>query len=111
VAPGRKQDPGEKFPWRKLHEAGVGHWIDPTTITEAPFLGTGDRGNEVSRLQMELAGYGYGISVTGGYDAATRDVVAAFQRHFRPERVDGIADVSTVKTLVKLIAARPIGAV
>jgi N-acetylmuramoyl-L-alanine amidase len=111
VAPGRKQDPGEKFPWRKLHEAGVGHWVEPAPIVEARSLGAGDRGDKVSALQMELADYGYGISVTGDYDAATRDVVAAFQRHFRPERVDGIADVSTVKTLAKLIAARPIGAV
>jgi N-acetylmuramoyl-L-alanine amidase len=31
-------------------------------------------------------------------------VVTAFQRHFRPARVDGIADVSTVETLHSLLA-------
>ena len=108
VAPGRKQDPGEKFPWQRLHEQGIGHWTAPAPLTEAPFLGTGDCGNEVSALQMQLSGYGYGISVTGNYDAATRDVVAAFQRHFRPERIDGVADASTVRTLAALTAARPI---
>ena len=111
VAPGRKQDPGEKFPWRKLHESGVGHWVAPAPIEDAPFLGVGDCGSGVSELQMLLADYGYGISMTGNYDAATRDVVMAFQRHFRPERIDGVADASTVKTLADLIAARPVSAV
>ena len=46
----------------------------------------------MTRLQRTLRGYGYGIEETGSYDDATRDVVTAFQRHFRPARVDGIAD-------------------
>ena len=108
VAPGRKQDPGEKFPWQGLHEQGVGHWVAPAPIKDAPFLGVGDCGSGVSELQMLLADYGYGISMTGNYDAATRDVVAAFQRHFRPARIDGVADVSTRTTLADLIAARPV---
>jgi len=32
--------------------------------------------------------------------------VAAFQRHFRPARIDGIADRSTIETLDRLLAAR-----
>jgi N-acetylmuramoyl-L-alanine amidase len=108
VAPGRKQDPGEKFPWRKLHEAEIGHWVEPAPIVEGPVLRIGDSGIEVSSLQTELARYGYGITVTGNYDATTGETVAAFQRHFRPARVDGLADASTVQTLAKLIAARPI---
>ena len=108
VAPGRKQDPGEKFPWQRLHEQGIGHWTAPAPIVDAPFLGVGDCGSGVSELQMQLADYGYGISVTGNYDAATRDVVTAFQRHFRQERTDGVADASTVRTLAALTATRPI---
>ena len=57
-------------------------------------------------------GYGYGIEETGSYDDATREVVTAFQRHFRPARVDGLADASTMLTLRALAgnaagAARP----
>jgi N-acetylmuramoyl-L-alanine amidase len=107
VAPGRKQDPGEKFPWERLHKAGVGHWVAPAPITDAPYLAAGDCGETVSLLQMQLAEYGYGVSVTGDFDAATRDVVTAFQRHFRPARVDGIADGSTLRTLTDLLASRP----
>ena len=43
-------------------------------------------------VQAMLALYGYGVEITGIYDRQTRQVVAAFQRHFRPERVDGEVD-------------------
>jgi N-acetylmuramoyl-L-alanine amidase len=61
----------------------------------------------VSRLQRTLRSYGYGIEETGVYDEATTIVVKAFQRHFRPARVDGIADPSTLLTLRALIETRP----
>ena len=48
---------------------------------------------------------GYGIETTGSYDSETMAVVAAFQRHYRPAKVDGIADVSTVATLGALLSA------
>jgi len=106
VAPDRKRDPGEGFPWRRLAEAGVGLWVEPEPITEGAALRPGDRGEEVADLQRALADYGYGVPVSGSYEAATEIVVSAFQRHFRPARVDGIADISTVRTLKKLIAKR-----
>jgi N-acetylmuramoyl-L-alanine amidase len=45
--------------------------------------------------------------VTGLYDAKTASTITAFQRHFRPARVDGIADPSTIATLRKLIESLP----
>ena len=62
----------------------------------------------MSDLQSQLSGYGYGIDVTGRFDAATEATVKAFQRHFRQGRVDGIADASTIETLRLLIAALPL---
>jgi N-acetylmuramoyl-L-alanine amidase len=106
VAPGRKNDPGEKFPWSRLHAAGIGHWVEPVEIDDARGLALGDEGSQVLALQRALAAYGYGVAATERYDAATRDVVVAFQRHFRPSRVDGIADRSTIATLHRLRAAR-----
>jgi N-acetylmuramoyl-L-alanine amidase len=103
IAPGRKSDPGEIFPWPRLHAAGLGHWVAPIPIRPGPAYEPGAMGPPVAALQAMLASYGYGLTPTGLYDPATRDVVAAFQRHFRPERVDGIADVSTVLTLRALI--------
>ena len=46
-----------------------------------------------------LALYGYGVEITGMFDPVTTAAVAGFQRHFRPARVDGIADQSTIETL------------
>ncbi|MFL4982996.1 MAG: N-acetylmuramoyl-L-alanine amidase [Xanthobacteraceae bacterium] len=106
VAPMRKQDPGEKFPWDRLAAAGVGAWVAPEPITQSVALTMGDKGPKVRDLQAQLGEYGYGLLATGQYDEATRAVVAAFQRHFRPGRVDGLADTSTLRTLSKLLAAR-----
>jgi N-acetylmuramoyl-L-alanine amidase len=105
VAPRRKIDPGEKFPWARLATAGVGHWTGPAALTPGPALGEGARGNAVLRLQRQLRSYGYWIDATGEYDAHTRIVVEAFQRHFRPALVDGRADRSTVATLEALCGA------
>ena len=106
VAPGRKNDPGEKFPWAKLAAAGVGLWVEPRPLAAGAELGLGDKGEPVRALQRNLADYGYGVEATGRFDERTRDVVIAFQRHFRPARVDGIADRSTRETLAALRAQR-----
>jgi N-acetylmuramoyl-L-alanine amidase len=103
VAPARKKDPGEKFPWAKLAAAGVGFRVDPAPITEGRTLSANDRGAPVEDLQKQLIKYGYGLEVSRLYDDATRLVVTAFQRHFRPDRVDGLADPSTVETLRNLL--------
>jgi N-acetylmuramoyl-L-alanine amidase len=65
------------------------------------------RGQPVEALQTMLALYGYRVSVDGAYNAETTAAVRAFQRHFRPQRVDGIADASTIGTLHKLLTALP----
>lgn len=106
IAPSRKQDPGEKFPWADLYRAGVGLWVAPQPISGGASFSLGDRGDAVARLKASLAAYGYGVDSTNIYDEAMRDVVVAFQRHFRPQPVDGVADPSTVATLDRLLAAR-----
>jgi N-acetylmuramoyl-L-alanine amidase len=106
VAPSRKQDPGEKFPWARLHAAGIGHWVEPALLGEPNGPALGDSGAAVTELQALLAQYGYGIHSVGQFDRPMHDVVVAFQRHFRPARIDGIADASTMETLRRLLATR-----
>jgi len=80
VAPGRKQDPGELFPWARLAGQGIGLWPG------APAPGApGDDG--------ELRG----LLTRVGYDpgAPLGAVITAFQRHWQPEKVDGVADQVT----------------
>ena len=105
VAPGRKIDPGEQFPWRMLHREGIGHFVAPARHRAGPTLRPGDAGEAVERLQAMLAFYGYGVDITGRYDEATQSVIAAFQRHFRPSKVDGTADRATIETLRRLLAS------
>ncbi|KQP00115.1 N-acetylmuramoyl-L-alanine amidase [Methylorubrum extorquens] len=107
VAPARKEDPGEDFPWERLAREGVGHWVPPERVRDGRFFAMGDTGQPVEALQAMLALYGYEQPVTGHFDAAMRAVVTAFQRHFRPARIDGVADSSTITTLRDLIASRP----
>ncbi|SFG59090.1 N-acetylmuramoyl-L-alanine amidase [Methylobacterium gossipiicola] len=107
IAPERKEDPGEHFPWDRLARAGIGHWVAPTPIRDGRFFAEGDAGQPVEALQAMFVLYGYDLPVTGAFDARTKAVVTAFQRHFRPARVDGVADASTITTLRDLLAALP----
>jgi len=108
VAPSRKIDPGEKFPWGRLAAAGIGHWVAPAPVGLADAgIGRDAAGPLVAAVQTQLADYGYGIEVTGGFDPLTEFVVKAFQRHFRPQRVDGRIDASTIATLERLSATLP----
>ena len=87
IAPGRKVDPGLRFPWARLADAGIGLW--PRVGVE-PVEGD---------IQTALQRFGYPPAV----DATTAGIVAAFQRRFRPGRVDGIADPETCALLAGLL--------
>ena len=103
VAPQRKSDPGEKFDWQELARAGVGHWVEPEPPDAGGLLAaSGDEVDVVAEMQRLLESYGYDCPQTGAFDAATVKVVIAFQRHFRPARVDGRIDRSTFETLKRL---------
>ena len=87
VAPGRKQDPGELFDWQRLAAVGVGLW---------PGHGRPEEEDANHSLAILLEQYGY----------STEDLTAAiraFQRHFRAERIDGIADAETVRCAQQLL--------
>jgi N-acetylmuramoyl-L-alanine amidase len=80
VAPQRKQDPGELFPWERLARAGIGIWPDA-----APPLAAADAVAALARIGYEVP----------EDDGARRAVVTAFQRHWRPERCDGGLDTES----------------
>lgn len=103
IAPSRKRDPGEAFPWAQLAGEGIGHFVEPEPVSGGRFFQEGDQGRPVEALQSMLALYGYDVAVNGTFDTGTALAVTAFQRHFRPARVDGIADVSTITTLHRLL--------
>ena len=102
VAPGRTDDPGELFPWKRLAEAGHGLWAEAPPAPGAP-IGEGEEGAAVFALQAGLTRLGYDLPPSGRFDAATTAVVRAFQQHWRQERVDGMADGETRARLIALL--------
>jgi len=99
-----QERPGEKFPWHSLANSGVGHWVQPAPIVRGETLKLGTISDDVLGLQQALANTAT-ASRPRKYDGATMEVVTAFQRHFRPTRIDGVADHSTLTTLQALLAS------
>jgi N-acetylmuramoyl-L-alanine amidase len=66
-------------------------------------LQKGDQGIGAVVLRAGLHRLGYGLTPGGDYDAETETTVRAFQRHWRPDRIDGVADGETRARLVGLL--------
>lgn len=86
VAPGRKEDPGEKFPWQRLADAGLA-----LALPDAP--------GRAGAPETLLAGIGYDP------DAGLKAVLEAFQRRWRPARVDGHLDDETRDLVARVASA------
>jgi N-acetyl-anhydromuramyl-L-alanine amidase AmpD len=102
VAPDRKIDPGPRFPWERLATLGYGAWFDDQTVIRywERFL---REPLPLINVQRALETYGYGIEPTGEADEHSRNVVRAFQLHFRPYRVTSEVDTETAAILFALI--------
>ncbi|MCB1680706.1 MAG: N-acetylmuramoyl-L-alanine amidase [Alphaproteobacteria bacterium] len=96
IAPERKIDPGELFPWEWLAGHGVGLWPKPTDadLQKAEDISCNDY--EVERLLTQ-----FGYNPMGAYV----DVVSAFHRHFAPEKFKtGEQEKVDMDTVVKLVS-------
>jgi len=102
LAPERKDDPGELFPWKALAEAGHGLWAEPSAAPGEP-LAEGEEGAGVFALQAGFTRLGYDIPPSGKFDSHTTAVVRAFQRHWVQRRFDGVADGVTRARLIALL--------
>lgn len=102
VAPHRKLDPGPAFPWRQLHEAGIGAWPEDERV--AAWLARFRLAPPgLEQLQQALAAWGYELSPNGILDADTRRTLRAFQMHFRPADYRGLPDAQTAAILWALL--------
>lgn len=102
IAPERKEDPGEHFPWAGLAAAGVGLWPGDLPKDDRILFEPGDRDRGISILQRGLADLGYGISVSGQLDTPTQAVIRALQRRYRPTRIDGVIDMQVLEVIKRL---------
>ena len=112
VAPARKEDPGELFPWAHLAEFGIGLWpfkagaplAVPQFMQIAPLAARTEAGSiDEESFAQALRDFGYGVSPD--VDVPLQKVVTAFQRHWRPARVDGVLDDETAYRLGVLLDA------
>ncbi|HVJ01704.1 MAG TPA: N-acetylmuramoyl-L-alanine amidase [Sphingomonas sp.] len=94
VAPARKQDPGELFPWGKLARLRL--------ALPRPTKNLVDPGWPDAGFMLALERFGYDVS-----DA--KAAVTAFQRRFRPELVDGEIDMECRCLLLALLLPKPQG--
>jgi N-acetylmuramoyl-L-alanine amidase len=107
LAPARKDDPGEHFPWKRLADAGVSIWPDADGVARI-VCKRGDRGEAVHHLHAALAAFGYEAPEDESAKAArftetTEAIVRAFQRRFEPDACDGVVRDSTMMKLEALV--------
>jgi len=102
IAPSRKIDPGPRFPWERLYQLGYGAWFDDETAVKhwEQFSTTP---MPLVNVQKALHIYGYKIEATGVLDEQTRNVLRAFQMHFRPMEITGEPSLESTAILYALI--------
>lgn len=102
IAPQRKVDPGPLFPWQRLAQAGLGRWYDEAGAAAHLARLQTEGVPDIAWFQGQLARLGYATPQSGVLDTATRNVLAAFQMHYRPARHDGQPDAETATIMLAL---------
>lgn len=102
IAPQRKVDPGPRFPWKQLADAGLGRWYDTERARDYERDFKTEGLPDIVWLQNRLARAGYDVPQSGRLDNETRNVVAAFQMHYRPTLYNGEPDAQTMAILKAL---------
>jgi len=106
IAPARKIDPGEHFPWAGLAAAGLGFLPENISDDHRVLFDLRSRDRGVAIVQRGLAHIGYGARVTGVMDEETCHIIKAVQRRYRPEKIDGIVDIQTMEIIKALAEQR-----
>lgn len=104
IAPQRKTDPGPLFPWKRLAQAGIGRWYDEALAASHWITLQREGTPDVAWFQRQLARLGYACPQHGRLDRATRNVLAAFQMHYRPADYSGRPDAETAAIMMALPA-------
>ena len=98
IAPGRKVDPGPRFPWKQLADAGLILWPNANMVAEKQAV-FAQQLPDVLWFQQKLGVHGFAVPLNGELDKQTQDTMSAFQMKYRQARFDGIPDAETAALL------------
>lgn len=102
IAPQRKVDPGPLFPWAQLAADGLGRWYNEAEAQRYQMEMTQYGLPDYADIQQLLHKAGYTVPLHGQWDEASKNVLAAFQMHYRPARYDGLPDAESIAILKAL---------
>ena len=96
IAPYRKKDPGEKFPWKYLYQNKIGIWHSLNQNKLLKLRGLKTNKIEKKKFMKNLFKIGYNFNFKKNLkldkDKNLKIISKAFQRRFRPDVVNGIID-------------------
>ncbi len=104
IAPTRKNDPGPKFPWKRLADEGLIPWPDAKAVAERK-AAYDVALPSILWFQEKLLKHGFTLPASGEQDKLTTDIISAFQQKYRPARFDGLPDAETAAILEVLTSA------
>ena len=93
IAPDRKKDPGEKFPWKYLAKNKIGYWhnFDEKYISKKRNIKLSKK-YEFKFIQ-NLTQIGYSENINFSKNKNSKLITIAFQRRFRQELINGVIDL------------------
>ena len=96
IAPERKKDPGEKFPWKLLSKKKIGYWhnLNQNELIKNRNLKTSSKEKNLFLTNLFKIGYQKKFLYNSNFNRISFDQIIskAFQRRFRPEIVNGKID-------------------
>ena len=96
IAPERKKDPGEKFPWKLLSKEKIGYWhnLNQNELIKNRNLKTSSKEKNLFLTNLFKIGYQKKFLYNSNFNRISFDQIIskAFQRRFRPEIVNGKID-------------------
>ncbi len=98
IAPGRKEDPGPKFPWKRLAEEGLALWPNEAKVAQRQ-MQYQQQLPDVTWMAQKLRKFGYNAPQAGVFDKGTKDALVAFQMRFRPSDITGVFDAQSAAIL------------
>ncbi len=101
IAPGRKVDPGPKFPWERFAKEGLVIWPEADRVKRL-MAELEPQVQNMGWWQTQLRQLGFNPPSTAQLDPPTRDIIVAFQMKFRQSRYDGTPDLETAAILAAL---------